>query len=91
LRTCADCTPAFLAFYDAAGHVRTAEQLTIGQRAHASHLRFSQEARRRGTSIFAGLSPYFAYSVLYDADRQSVGLKPRAPAPGGPSAISPDS
>ena len=32
--------------------------------------------------IYAGIAPYFAYSVLYDARRQMIGLKPRAAGPG---------
>jgi len=78
---------AALAFYDAAGHAQAIESLVIGERAQASHLQFVEEPKMRGVTIFSGLTPYFAYSVLYDADRQGLGLKPRPPAPGGPKAM----
>jgi hypothetical protein len=80
---------AILAFYDPAGHLQAAEALTIGRREQASRLQFVEEPRRQGTTIFSGLTVYFAYSVLYDADHQNVGLKARAPAAGGPKAIAP--
>jgi hypothetical protein len=37
------------------------------------------------TVIFAGLTPYFAFSVIYDPDQDSLGLKPREPPSGTPS------
>ena len=79
--------PATLAFYDAGGHLQAAETLVVGQRAQASHLAFVDEPRIQGTTIFSGLTVYFAYSVLYDADRQSIGLKARPTARGGPRAM----
>jgi hypothetical protein len=38
--------------------------------------------------VYAGVAPYFAYSVLYDTRRQMIGLKPRTSAPlaAGPHA-----
>jgi hypothetical protein len=45
---------------------------------------FDEEPRRPDTAIFPGLSPYFAFSVLYDPGRGAIGLKPRTPPPGGP-------
>lgn len=79
--------PATLGFYDASGHLRAAETLLVGQRAQASHLAFVEEPRIQGTTIFSGLTVYFAYSVLYDADRQLIGLKARPTARGGPQAV----
>jgi hypothetical protein len=84
-----DGTAAILGFYDTAGHPQAAETLTVGLRQQASHLTFSDNPRRRGTAIFSGLTVYFAYSVLYDADHQSVGLKARPAAAGGPKAVVP--
>jgi hypothetical protein len=75
---------ATLVFFDGARHAVAAEHLTIGLRAHASHLMFDEEPRRPDTAIFPGLSPYFAFSVLYDPGRGAIGLKPRTPPPGGP-------
>jgi len=39
--------------------------------------------------VYAGIAPYFAYSVLYDARRGTIGLKPRppGPAPDGPKVL----
>jgi hypothetical protein len=90
-RPWSDGAGAVLAFYDAAGHAQAIESLVIGERAHASHLQFVEEPRIRGVTIFSGLTPYFAYSVLYDADKQGLGLKPRPPAAGGPKAMAPGS
>ena len=38
---------------------------------------------RRGPAIFAGVVPYFAFEILYDPDRNEIGLKPRAGTAGG--------
>ena len=79
-----DGTAATLSFKDGQGRVAAVETLTIGQRAHASRLTFEPEEPGRGPVVFTGLSPYFAFSVLYDPEHGRVGLKPRDPAPGGP-------
>ncbi len=83
-RPWADGTAATLSFKDGQGRMAAMETLTIGQRAHASHLSFEPEEPGRGPVVFTGLSPYFAFSVLYDPAHGHVGLKPRNPAPGGP-------
>lgn len=77
-------TPATLVFYGADGKARAAERLTIGLRAHASHLAYRRADGDPGVSIVSGLTAYFAFSVLYDPARGEVGLKPRPVAPGGP-------
>jgi len=82
-------TKATLGFYDASGHLKAAEALVVGQRAQASHLAFSEEPRVSGATIFSGLAVYLAFDVLYDAEHQLIGLKARAPAPGGPMAVAP--
>jgi hypothetical protein len=84
-----DGAPATLAFYDAGGRPLAAVALSVGQRSQASHVEFSENPRRRGVAILSGLTVYFAYSVLYDAEHQAVGLKARPPAPGGPKAFAP--
>jgi hypothetical protein len=35
--------------------------------------------------IYAGLSPYFAFDVLYDPVKSEIGLRPRPAAPTAPS------
>ncbi len=80
-------TRATLAMVDNTGRPLAAERLTIGRRADASHLMFKSEPNRPRSVILAGLSPYFAYQVLYDPARGVIGLKPRPPRVGGPQAV----
>jgi hypothetical protein len=77
-------TPAMLVLAQPDGQARAAERLVIGQRSHASRLTYSEEPRFTGTILRAGLSPYFAFSVLYDPAAGEIGVKPRAPTPDGP-------
>jgi hypothetical protein len=77
-------TPATLVLAEPDGQVRAAEKLTIGLRQHASRLNYSQEPRFTGTILRMGLSPYFAFSVLYDPSAGEIGVKPRAPTPDSP-------
>jgi len=79
----ANGTAASLALYDA-GQARALESFTIGLREHASHLEFAEESQIRGTVIYAGLSPYFAFDVLYDPANHGIGVKPRDPADHAP-------
>jgi len=74
---------ASLALYDA-GRARAFESFTVGLREHASHLEFAEESQVRGTVIYAGLSPYFAFDVLYDPVKHQIGVKPRDPADHAP-------
>jgi hypothetical protein len=69
------------------------EALTIGQRDQGTRLSYRREGRVNGVVIYAGIAPYFGYSVLYDPRRQTIGLKPRppGPAPDGPRATALDS
>lgn len=83
-------TPATLVFTDADGRPRAAERLVIGRRDHASHLSFVQRDRVPLTLILSGLTPYFAYAVLYDPAHGTVGLKPRPPTAGGPTPVAID-
>ncbi len=84
----ADGTVATLLFQDSTGRVQAVERLVIGVRSHASHLTFTALPAGGDTLIAAGLTPYFAYSVLYDAEQGLIGFKPRTPSQGGPQALS---
>ena len=79
-------TPASLELFDASGGLAARESLTIGERDHGTRLSFRRESRVFGVVIYAGVSPYLAYSVLYDTRRQMIGLKARPPAAEGPRA-----
>ena len=70
---------AALEFFDPLGDVVARHVMTLGSREQATRLVWRQEPRAPGQLIFAGVAPYFAYSVLYDARRQAIGLKARPP------------
>jgi hypothetical protein len=74
-------TAATLGFYSA-DRLAAVEQLIVGKRSHASHLSYDTDGK--DVAIYAGLSPYFAFDVLYDPGKAMVGLKPRPPAPDAP-------
>lgn len=61
------------------------EYFTVGLREHASHLTFDEKPEQRGTVIYAGLSPYFAFDVLYDPGKGEIGVRPRPPGSGAPT------
>jgi hypothetical protein len=77
---------AALDLFDARGGLAARAALTIGLRDQGTRLVWRRETRVFGVVIYAGIAPYFAYSVLYDAGRQTIGLKARPP---GPAADSP--
>lgn len=79
--------PARLVLADGAGKVRVVEAMTIGQRAQATKLDMRPDSDPPAPAVFAGLTPYFAYAVLYDPARGTVAFRARAPAPGGPQAL----
>ncbi|HET9159891.1 MAG TPA: hypothetical protein VFN88_04705 [Caulobacteraceae bacterium] len=68
-------TPAAFVFGD---KTKTAVGFKIGYRDFASRLTYTPRPQVSDQRIHAGLTPYFAYSVLYDADAGTVALKPRA-------------
>jgi hypothetical protein len=72
---------------DQSGKPRLGEAILIGLRDHASHLIFKQNDRVRATQIQTGLTPYFAYTVLYDPGHGTVGFKPRPVRPQDPRPI----
>jgi hypothetical protein len=76
-----DGSAAVLELFDTAGRLAARETLTLGLRDQGTRLSFRQEARVNGVVIYAGIAPYFAYSVLYDPRRQMIGLKARPPGP----------
>jgi hypothetical protein len=76
-----DGTAAVLELFDAQGGLAAREALTIGLRDQGTRLSYRRETRVYGVVIYAGIAPYFAYSVLYDPKRQMIGLKPRPPGP----------
>jgi hypothetical protein len=75
-----DGETAALEVYGADGAVASRIGFTLGVRDAATRLIWRTEPAAPRPSIFAGAAPYFAWSVLYDARRQLIGLKPRAPA-----------
>jgi len=84
-----DGTTAALELFDATGALAARAAMTVGLRDQGTRLTYRQEARVFGVVIYAGVAPYYAYSVLYDPRRQMIGLKPRppGPAPDGPRAV----
>lgn len=74
-----DGSAAALELYDATGALAVREALVIGSRDLGTRLTFRQERRVYGSVIYAGIAPYFGYSVLYDPRRQTIGLRARAP------------
>jgi hypothetical protein len=77
-------TAAALGLYDK-GSPRAVEYFTVGLREHASHLEFSEDNQITGTAIYSGLSPYFAFDVLYDPVGRQLGVKPRPPEGNAPT------
>ena len=85
-------TPAILTFVDGRKPLAAARFVT-DRRDQASRFTLRDDHRSLGggagpTVIHAGLLPYFAWSVLYDADRNEIALKPRPSTPDGPAVVS---
>jgi len=72
-------SPIALEVFDDHGDLAVRAPFTVGDRDLGTRLYFRQDNHVFGTVVYAGVAPYFAYSVLYDARRQRIGLKPRAP------------
>ena len=64
------------------GRIAAIERFIVGRRNHASRLVF--EKQPGPTAIRAGLSPYFAFDVLYVPAKDQIGLKPRDAVAGFP-------
>ena len=88
----ADGSTATLELFDTTGGVAARIDMGVGDRDLGTRLSYRQERRVFGTIIYAGTAPYFAWSVLYDPRRQTIGLKPRPPAAasGAPRAVALD-
>ena len=77
-------TPGRLMFGDGHGRALAIEDFTAGP-AHFGHVHVSgAPAEQARAYISAGVTPYLAFSVLYDADRRGVALRPRPQAEGAP-------
>ncbi|MGZ6040166.1 MAG: hypothetical protein ACXWKR_15965 [Phenylobacterium sp.] len=82
-------SPAALEWFDTEGGVTARETLVTGVRDLGTRLTWRDETRVHGAVIYAGIAPYFAYSVLYDPAHRRIGLKarPAAPLPDAPQAV----
>jgi hypothetical protein len=79
-------TRATLFFNDQDGRPMAAEHLTVGLEAQASRLSFKRSSDKL-IRIYAGLSPYLAFSVLYDSRGRAIGFSPRRTLPAGPDGV----
>ncbi|WP_375394863.1 hypothetical protein [uncultured Sphingomonas sp.] len=68
-------TPATLTLGD--GHDQASMDIETDRREQASHLTFEQRPDIQATRLFFGISPYFHWSVFYDAEAHMIGLRPR--------------
>ncbi len=85
-------TPAVLSFVRGRTPIAAASFVT-DRRDQASRFTLRDDHRSTGggagpTVIYAGLLPYFAWSVLYDADRHEIAIRPRPAMKDGPSVVS---
>ena len=64
-----------------------AARFITDRRDHASKLSFRSPPNGRPQAIYAGLLPYFVWSVLYDPAAGTVAVKARTPVGEGPSAV----
>ncbi len=69
-------TPGQLVFGDN-GKAAQAMDFIVGRRDQASHLTTEMSNDFPVTRLYLGLMPYFAFDVLYDAEHDEIGLKPR--------------
>ena len=77
-------TPGRIVFGDGHGHALASMDFTAGP-AHFAHVHVGAGApdlQRAYMSI--GVTPYLAFSVLYDATRHGIALRPRPQAQGEP-------
>jgi hypothetical protein len=68
-------TPVTFAFFDKGKAVIGAD-FTVGD-GPGSRLSFRVQPRAPGARIFLGILPYFAFSVLYEPEAKTIGLKGR--------------
>jgi hypothetical protein len=79
-------TKAALGFFGAK-KIAAGEYFIVGLRYHASRLTFSRRPGVPDPIIYAGISPYFAFDVLYEPGSDRIGLKPRPESVGYPSGV----
>lgn len=70
-----DGAPVQIAVGD--GKVFATMGVTVGRRDQASGIFYESTPAVPQVRLSLGLAPYFHWSVLYDADRKQIGLKPR--------------
>jgi hypothetical protein len=77
-------TPARFIFGDGHGHAFAVEDFTAGP-VHFGHVHISAAPPQQARAyISAGVTPYLAFSVLYDTDRHGIALRPRPQATNAP-------
>lgn len=77
-------TPGRIIFGDGHGRVLASEDFTSGP-AQFAHVHISSAGpERTRASLSLGLTPYLAFSVLYDLTRRTIAIRPRPPAAGAP-------
>ena len=79
-------TPASLLYQDERGETVLVQRFRTGDSSHSSRLRFDESPKNRFTVIHANCSPYFCFDVLYQADGQGIGLRPRRSGRNDPQA-----
>ena len=62
-------------------HDALAMQFTIGAGEQAESLVLGSEISGEPPVLFAGVLPYYAFSVLYDVENGRIGLRPRSDSP----------
>ncbi len=68
-------TAAEIAIGDSTASLRATVE--TGRRDQATRLQFERDSKARPPHLYLGIAPYFIWSVLVDADKREVGLKPR--------------
>jgi hypothetical protein len=77
-------TPGRIIFGDGHGRVLASEDFTSGPK-QFSHVHTSSAGpEQKRASLSIGLTPYLAFSVLYDLTRHTIAVRPRPPAAGAP-------
>jgi len=83
----ADKPQATLTLDDTAASARVAIEMPLGRRDLATRISPRADALMPRPTIVAGLAPYFAWDVYYDADHSAIGFRPRPKMAEGPQAL----
>ncbi len=78
-------TPGRIVFGDGHGRVLASEDFTAGPKQFSHVHTTSAGPEQKQASMSIGLTPYLAFSVLYDLKRHTIALRPRPPAAGMPA------